>query len=121
MNLKLRELRKAKDLNQSELAEMVGVTTRVVGAWERRDTQITLEDAVSVSIALGCTPNDLCGWYDSHPREGEPDPSTPEGELMACYRASTPDRRERILGTARDAALLSGEDAERRVAEEASA
>lgn len=121
MNLKLRELRKSKGLNQSELAEMVGVTTRVVGAWERRDTQITLEDAVSVSEALGCTPNDLCGWYDSHPRDGEPDTHTPEGELLTCYRASTPERRERLLDTARDAALLSGEDAKRHVAEEVSA
>ncbi len=117
MNFKLRELRKSKGLNQSELAELVGVTTRVVGAWERRNTQITLEDAVSVSAALGCTPNDLCGWYDAHPRDGEPDAHTPEGELLRCYRASTPDRRERILGTARDSALLSGEDAERDMAE----
>lgn len=68
MKLRLRELRKDKKLSQSEVAEMVGVTVRVVGGWERQDTQITLEDAVAVSKALGCTPNDLCGWYDEHPK-----------------------------------------------------
>ena len=69
MKLRLRELRKTSGLNQDELAELVGVTRRVVGGWERQDTQITLEDAVAVSKALGCTPNDLCGWYDEHPME----------------------------------------------------
>ena len=68
MKLRLRDLRKDKKLSQSEVAEMVGVTVRVVGGWERQDTQITLEDAVAVSKALGCTPNDLCGWYDEHPK-----------------------------------------------------
>ena len=119
--LRLKELRQKTDLNQEDMAPLLGISLSTYRTWEQGVARITLENAVKICEILGCTPNDLCGWYDTHPRDGEPDVNTPEGELLACYRASTPDRRERILGTARDAALLSGEDAERRVAEEASA
>ena len=116
--LKLKEIRQSRGINQEDMAPKLNVSLSTYRTWEQGVARLSLENAVRISEILGCTPNDLCGWYDSHPREGGPDAQTPEGELLACYRASTPDRRERILGTARDSALLSGEDAERRVAEE---
>lgn len=104
--LKLKELRQKTELNQGDIAPLLGISLSTYRKWEQGVARITLENAVKICEILGCTPNDLCGWYDSHPRDGEPDTHTPEGELLTCYRASTPDRRERILGTARDAALL---------------
>ena len=110
MKLRLRELRKDKKLSQSDVAEMVGVTVRVVGGWERQDTQITLEDAVAVSKALGCTPNDLCGWYDEHP-EDCPSASVTRDEstLLSNYRASPPEGREFV---ARAAMMACGQGQE---------
>ena len=119
--LKLKEIRQSRGINQEDMAPKLNVSLSTYRTWEQGVARLSLENAVRISEILGCTPNDLCGWYDSHPREGESDSNTPEGELLSCYRASTPDRRERILGTARDSALLSGEDAERHVAEEVSA
>ena len=61
-DLQLRKIRKTKGMTQAELAREIGTTDRVVGAWERGETGLTLEDACDVARALGCTPNDLCGW-----------------------------------------------------------
>lgn len=119
--LKLKEIRQSRGINQEDMAPKLNVSLSTYRTWEQGVARLSLENAVRISELLNCTPNDLCGWYESHPREGEPDQQTPEGELLACYRACTPERRERILGTARDSALLSGEDAERGLAEEASA
>ena len=68
-SLKLREIRKSKKITQSELAEKIGVSERIVGGWERGETGLPLDDAYRCALALGCTPNDLCGWHDEHPRD----------------------------------------------------
>lgn len=119
--LKLKMLQQKTDLHQGDMAPMPGISLSTFRTCVQRVARITFENAVKICEILGRISNDLCGWYDSHQREGFPEARTPEGELLRCYRASTPDRRERILGTARDSALLSGEDAERDVAEGACA
>lgn len=60
--LMLRKIRKTKRMTQNELAKAIGSTDRIIGSWERGETDISLEDAFSVCLVLGCTPNDLCGW-----------------------------------------------------------
>lgn len=114
MKLLLKELRKQKGITQEELAKGVGQSKRVVGAWERLETQISLDDACRVCDALGCTPNDLCGWYLDHPddRPAPPGEAAPyqdpyQAELNACYEASTAEGRSVILGTARGQRELS--------------
>lgn len=115
-SLKLRDIRKKKKLTQGELAEMIGVSERTVGGWERGETGLPLDDAYRCSIALGCTPNDLCGWYDDHPRESAQEPLPPEeAELMRNYRSCTPQWRANISMTARAAAGEAREEAERDV------
>lgn len=115
MNLRLRDIRKVQNLTQGELAMKVGVSERKLAGWERGETNITLEDAVSCADALGCTPNDLCDWYATHPRERPRQARLdPEREaLLANYDRCTPERRERILTDAREKALLSQEYSER--------
>lgn len=114
MNLRLRDIRKVQNLTQSELAMKVGVSERKLAGWERGETNITLEDAVSCADALGCTPNDLCDWYATHPRE-RPRRSDPErDELGDCYDACTPDQRAGLLMSARNAAAASRDFSERR-------
>lgn len=114
MNLRLRDIRKVQNLTQGELAMKVGVSERKLAGWERGETNITLEDAVSCANALGCTPNDLCDWYATHPRE-RPRRSDPErDELGDCYDACTPDQRAGLLMSARNAAAASRDFSERR-------
>lgn len=110
--LKMKELRKLRKLTQNQLAMMIGETDRVVGAWERGETALPLDSAYKIAIALGCSVNDLCGWPEGK-NEGRVFEDDFEEELLRCYRASTPDRQDRILDTARDAAAMSKEMAER--------
>lgn len=111
MNLKIKELRKKLHISQSEFAEKVGASLRTVSSWERGETIPDAEKVWNCAVALGCTPNDILGWYETHPRE-ESFSDTYEQELMNCYRTSTKDRKERILDTARDAAAMSKDAAE---------
>lgn len=113
MNLRLRELRKAVGMSQTELAEKVGVNIRTIGAWERGETIMNVEQAWDCAAALGCTPNDLCGWYETHPREEGTGLAADEADVLSCYRASTPQWRRNIAMCARAAAGESKNEAER--------
>lgn len=53
--LMLRKIRKTKRMTQNELAKAIGSTDRIIGSWERGETDISLEDAFSVCLVLGCT------------------------------------------------------------------
>lgn len=104
--LRMKELRKTKKLTQSQLASLIGETDRAVGAWERGETALPLDSAYKIALALDCSVNDLCGWPKGK-NEGREFEDDFEAELLRCYRASTPDRQDRILDTARDAAGMS--------------
>ena len=108
--LRLRELRKANKLTQTQLAKALGTTERVVGSWEREEVALNLDDACAICDVLRCTPNDLCGWYLSHPedRPSAPPPlSAPEAEIVGCYRASTPEQRDKMSVYARERRAIS--------------
>lgn len=114
-SLKLREIRKSKKLTQSELAKKIGVSERTVGGWERGETGLPLDDAYKCALALGCTPNDLCGWYDDHPKEESAACGADafERELLRDYRACSAQWKGTISMTARAAAGESREEAQR--------
>lgn len=120
MELQLRTLRKAQKITQRGLAEMLGLDLKTIGNWESGRTILKLDDACRVCDALGCTPNDLCGWYIDHPedRPAPPGNAAPfadpyQAELHECYEASTPEGRSVILGTARGQRELSLKASER--------
>lgn len=111
--LRLKELRKAAGFKtQKDIAAYLGIKERRYASWEREEVALTLEDAYTLALALGCTPNDLCGWETETPR-GDAARDVSEDELLRCYRSSTVDRQARILDTARDAAAISKDMAER--------
>lgn len=120
MNLQLKQIRKESRVSQEELAKLIGVSARAIGAWERGENSPNAEQVWNCAVALGCTPNDLCGWYIDHP-EDRPAPPGDSGaaELVGCYSRCTSDRRASLLQAARDAALASGEAAERPAVQEA--
>ncbi len=116
MRLRLKELRNESGITQKDLASMLSVDLKTVGNWEGGKTALKLDDACRICDALGCTPNDLCGWYDDHPRESAQEPLPPEeAELMRNYRSCTPQWRANISMTARAAAGEAREEAERDV------
>lgn len=45
MDLQLKRLRKNSELTQTDLAERIGVSMRVISSWERQETELPLEDA----------------------------------------------------------------------------
>ena len=117
--LVLKTIRKASGITQKEVAEKAGVSLGTYRTWEQGTSGMSLENAYIISGVLGCTPNDLCDWYATHPRE-RPRPVNPaHGELARCYDRCTPERRERILMDAREKALLSQEYSERPDVQEA--
>lgn len=112
MNFRLRHLRKASKMTQLELAQAISVDIKTIGNWERGETVPDAEQVWNCAEALGCTPNDILGWHQSHASETTLEDAF-EKELIGCYRESTTARKGRILDTARDAAAISKESAER--------
>lgn len=108
--LRLREIRKAKKITQGDLASMIGVTERIVGCWEREDTAMSLSDAVDCAKALGCTPNDLCGWDeggDASAPEAACRPDDPlKRQVVDAYDSMTQAGRESLAGVAKGLATL---------------
>lgn len=100
MNFRLREMRKNLHISQTNFAEMVGASLRTVGAWERGETMPDAEQIWNMAVALGCTPNDLLGWYDEHPYEDAPQLARDEAALLADYRSCTPEWKRNVAMTA---------------------
>lgn len=120
MNLQLKQIRKESRVSQEELAKRIGVSARAIGAWERGENSPNAEQVWNCAVALGCSPNDICGWYIDHPEDRPAPPGDPgAAELVGCYSRCTSDRRASLLQAARDAALASGEATERADVQEA--
>ena len=97
MQLKLKELRNAAGISQSELAKRAGVKLPTLRTWEQGTSSIKLDDACRICNVLNCSPNDLAGWYDEHPREGfAPAIREDEETLLNNYRASDATNRASI-------------------------
>ena len=112
MDLMLKQIREKRGLTQPELAKILDMKLATYRTWEQGTVKITLENAYRIALVLDCTPNDLCGWPEDKVSKFSFDDNFEE-ELLTCYRASTIDRRDRILDTARDAAAMSKSENER--------
>ena len=108
MRLMLNALRRNAGLSQQELADKLGIPRRTYGSYEREERPLNLRQAAAICEVLGCTPNDLCDWYATHPRENTPALSHEHKALLADYDACTPQQRGVLLMTAQNAALASG-------------
>lgn len=98
--------------SQSEAAKALGMKERRYASLEREEVALTLEDAYEISVVFGCTPNDLCDWYATHPC-ARPQAQDPEhAELVGCYDQCTDDRKDSLMRQARDAAFMSREFSE---------
>lgn len=106
--LRLREIRKAKQLTQDELASKIGTTKRIVGSWEREEAAMSLSDAVDCAKALGCTPNDLCGWDEgASAADVACRPDNPlKRQVVDAYDSMTQAGRESLAGVAKGLSAL---------------
>lgn len=116
MRLRLTEIRENRRLTQSEIAKIAGVSSKTEWNWEQGKSFPNAAQLWDIAVALDCTPNDLLGWYDDHPRKSAQESLPPEeAELMRNYRSCTPQWRANISMTARAAAGEAREEAERDV------
>lgn len=101
--LMLKEFRKRAGYTQSEFAALVGMKPRRYAGLEREENDLTLEEACNLAEFLHCTPNDLCGWYESHPEdkpvENVPVLSSEEERLIDDYRICLTADRTNISKT----------------------
>lgn len=113
--LALKSIRKDRGMTQKEVAEKANVSLGTYRTWEQGTSGMSLENAYIISGVLGCTPNDLCDWYATHPR-ARPEPQRLDpahAELLRCYDQCTPERQRSMMQQAQDAALASMERPER--------
>lgn len=92
--LMLKQIRKASGMTQKEVAEKANVSLGTYRTWEQGAAGMSLEMAFIVSGVLGCTPNDLCDWYATHPREESAPMPKCGSRLMSAYAALSEEGRE---------------------------
>ena len=108
LDLRIKEMRRARGMSQAVLASSIGSTLRKVSAWERGETQLQLEDAARIADVFGCTLDELAG------REWPPGRGDPmHAELGASYDRASQEGRRAIMTVARSVAETSGEGSER--------
>lgn len=100
MKLEIRTRREDMGMTQSELAKKIGKSFRTVQSWERDESYPNAEMVWALCEVFGCTPNDLLGWYDEHPREDAPQLARDEAALLADYRSCTPEWKRNVAMTA---------------------
>lgn len=110
--LMLKELRKKAGFkSQATIAERLGIKERRYSTWERGEVELTIKDAYALCEVLGCTPNDLCNWYEDHPAETPKGLSDSENALLGNYRLSPPESRSAIEQVARMGAAARNQEA----------
>lgn len=111
MNLKIKEIRKSSRISQTDLASRIGVSLRTVGAWERGETIPDAEQVWNCAEALGCTPNDILGWSESHKDSEQTFGDPRQKALNGHYDSLNESSKDDLVGFAKSFAS----DPERRI------
>ena len=113
METQLQALRKKAGFKSAKaFAEKIGMNAYTYTNYEQGKANFTLAQAWEFADLLGCSLDELAGrqW----PPEGASASVDPmREELVRCYDASTAENRHSLVVAARNAALASGEAAER--------
>lgn len=103
MRFRLKELREARHMTQADLANSIGRTLRVISAWEREETQITLESAAIIADVFDCTLDELAGREFPLPSYSDAN----QARLNALYGESDAEAQADILKAAENAHAAS--------------
>ncbi len=85
----IRLYRKAKTLNQTQLADQMGVMQSTISRWEAGIDEPNIEHMSGLVSLFGCTYNDLLG--DSSDRNQE------EQRLLSIYRSLPDEKKEKLM------------------------
>ena len=86
-------LRKAAGYsNRDDFAKKIGVNKYTYRSWESGEAMMSAEQVWNCAVALGCTPNDILGWYEDHPRE---DVRQRIASGMVAFQAEQPKEQSR--------------------------
>lgn len=108
------QMMRSKGLTQADLRRITGLgSSQISYIIQGRTTDPRLSTAMKIADALDVSLDWLAGRDSQKTQEMDPF----QEELNRCYEVCTPERKGRILDTARDAALASGEAAKRAVHE----
>ena len=113
--MRLREIRTLRKMTQDELGSVIGVSNRVISAWERGETQLTVSDACHVADALGCTLDELAGREFPRPEYSDPRQAAlnahyeclndqAKSDVVGMVKSIATDPARRILTNRKDAA-----------------
>jgi len=93
---RLRELRRAREMTQKELASMVGVTGAQLHRYETGATRIAASRLMLVAEALGVRTDELMGDHAPHVHSN-PAPSLPNDDIVELVQvfSSIEDRKNR--------------------------
>lgn len=87
--------------NVSMLADELAIPEGTIVRWEQGKSTPSVDVALAIAQHLDITIDELVG------KSTKADADPIEEDLLESFRRCTPDRRQRILETARDAALMS--------------
>ncbi|MEY8436265.1 helix-turn-helix transcriptional regulator [Atopobiaceae bacterium 24-176] len=110
--IRLKAIRTDRGVTQEEMAKRLNVKLPTYRTWERGQVNMTLENAYKCSVILGCTPNDLCNWYEDHPQDRVGSDPLPieEARLLRGWR-SLDERGRETVETVMDVQVTSiGDD-----------
>ena len=80
----LTRLRFEKHLTQAELAEKIGVNLDVVVQWENGDSELPIQDLISISDALGVSVDELLGKTETAAESSAEADTESTGESEHC-------------------------------------
>lgn len=112
MLFKLAQYRENSPYTQADIAKIAGVSAKTEWNWEQGKSFPNAAQLWDIAVALNCTPNDLLGWYDAHPREDAPPLASDEADIINGYRSCTPDWKRNVRMNVEAAAGASLKSAE---------
>ena len=90
MDLKIKELRKARKVTQQDFASRLSVDVKTVSNWERGETTMSAEQLWNCAVALDSDPNTILGWPTDEPAAHDP----AHDQLLHAYDSLNEEGRE---------------------------
>ena len=97
--LRIAEARRLRGWSQERLANAIGTTQQTLQRWESGVTDPQVSKVQQISAALGVTVSYLLGMDEA--AAGSDAMSVEERELLALYRAATPELRSAAIAVLR--------------------
>ena len=90
VDLKIKELRKARKVTQQDFASRLSVDVKTVSNWERGETTMSAEQLWNCAVALDSDPNTILGWPSAEPEAHDP----VQSQLLHAYDSLNEEGRE---------------------------